>query len=121
MSDSKQVPLLSDAIAAALPLGIPQWHGTYIAVNDAHVMCACALTQAMFGAGFLSLDDAREYAYGNKGIIMFDALIPHEWKRDVDAPYVTRANNIFGMVVSLNDTYGFTLAQIVDTLRYVGA
>jgi hypothetical protein len=100
---------LSDAIIAGQKLGVPQGRGRYFKYN--HVedsqFCACAMGQALLGAGVVSVDEAAEWpgrvAATDKAQAQLNLWRPH-----------------LSDVVYWNDVARMSLDQIVELLQAQG-
>ena len=137
---------ISEAIEKALPLGIPQYVGAYFGLNEQGSLCACALGQAMIGAGIITPADAKELVqravvnYGADGYEADNTELDGEVTRVVEESVAkprawavrwpdtsddrfrdgSASGSLFQRVACMNDNEGETLKGIAQRLAKEG-
>jgi hypothetical protein len=119
---------LSEAIRAALPLGIPQTKGTFFELDEEGRLCACAGGQALIGAGIVDIDTARELVkrfelYYDMHEHVVRNYVPRGWTDRIfhHPDCSNRKAHAVALAVHFNDRAGASLEQIADELESCGA
>jgi hypothetical protein len=105
---------IHEAITEAQRLyGLPQAHGAYFKFDPNNRLCACALGQALLGAGVISKEEAFDYALGVGGIGCV-GLVTSTWPNK-NGQLSAEA----GVAFNLNDHERLPLDVIVRRLREI--
>lgn len=110
---------VSEAIKAALPLGLEQIEGDYYSISDDGKLCACAIGLALLGSGCMTQEHAKSIAETATSSEHMAQLvmghIPSEWVQSQDG-----GGSPHTLAVTLNDVEVMSMDRLVEELEERG-